>query len=765
MEKFGISQSNLRLEDERFLTGSGRYTDDISPEDSAVAVFVRSQVAHARITSIETRDAKGLDGVLGVYTAADFGDRLTNALPFLPAENRDGTKGAMPTRPILATDTVRYLGEPVAVVVAETRQQALDAAETVWMETEDLPVSLKVEAGGETIHPEAPENLAYDWAFGDAVATDAAFEAAAHTVSLRIDQNRIMCNSMEPRVAYAEWQDGRLHLCLSGQGVWGLKMHTAKIFGLQPEEVRVTNPDVGGAFGMKAFPYNEYYAIAFASHALERPVKWTPDRGESMLSDNACRDLWSIAEAAFDTDLRLTALRINTTSNLGAYNSFMGQNIQSALAQKVFPGVYDVQTAFFRVRGIYTNTTPVDAYRGAGRPEAIYVLERLMDHAARQLGVGQDELRRRNFISARQMPYRAVSGELYDTGDFARVLDRAEEEANVAGFAARKAESAKIGKLRGLGLCYYIESILGSTEETTRIEFAAPGKVRMYVGTQSNGQGHETVYRQVVCERLGLRPEDVEVIQGDSDLIPKGGGTGGSRSVTMQGNSILFTSDAVIDRFRPLAEEELEASARDLDFDAGQFSVVGTDRRVALTALVELARDRGLTDLLDTTADYNLPARSYPNGAHFCEVEVEPETGATAVVKYTVVDDFGLLMNPILAAGQVHGGVAQGLGQAITEHAVYDSAGQLLTGSFMDYAMPRAEDVPWVEFHAELVPSTANEIGMKGCGEAGTVGAMAAVMNAVQDAVWDEGVTQVDMPVTPLRMWEWLRAARADKAA
>lgn len=761
MEKFGISQPVRRVEDERFLTGKGRYTDDIAPEGAAVAWFLRSPVAHARITRLDVEQARAAEGVLGVFTAADFGDTLKNNIPALPVTNRDGSKGAQPVRPVLATDTVRYVGEPIAVIVAESRRAAKDAAELIELETEDLPVSLALEPGGPTIHAEAPGNLAYDWAFGDEEATEAAFASAAHVVRLEVTQNRIICNSMEPRAAYAEWsEDGRLHLCFGGQGVWAMKAMCAQLFGLDPERVHVTNPDVGGGFGMKVMPYNEYFAIAFAARALGRPVKWIGERGESMMSDTASRDLKSLAEAAFDENHRLVALRVNTLSNLGAYNSYMGQNIQSELALKVFPGVYDVQTAFFGVKGIYTNTTPVDAYRGAGRPEAIYVLERLMDRAARELGLSQSEIRRKNFIPAEKMPYRAVSGELYDTGDFDRVLTRAEREADVAGFPARRAESEARGKLRGLGLCYYIESILGAPQETTRIEFTEDG-VNCYVGTQSNGQGHETVYRQILCEKLGLEPGEVRIVQGDSDLIPKGGGTGGSRSVTMQGNSILHTSDKVIAKFRDLASEELEAAAQDIVFENGAFVIKGTDRKVALRELVGVARARGLTELLDTSEEYNLPGRSYPNGAHFCEVEIDPETGETKVMRYTVVDDFGVLMNPLLAEGQVHGGVVQGLGQALTEAAIYDESGQLLTGSFMDYAMPRADDVPFIAFHPELIPSTANEIGMKGCGEAGTVGAIAAVMNAVQDAVWSRGVRQVDSPVTPQRMWRWLNAAAA----
>jgi carbon-monoxide dehydrogenase large subunit len=757
MTKFGLSQSASRVEDIRLVTGNGRFTSDIAPNDALYLYVLRSPVAHANITSIDTADAKAGDGVHAVFIADDLVGLMENKMEFLPAKNKDGSSGSTPLRPFIAIDRVRFVGEAVAVVVAGSLKQARDAAEQILVEYDDLPISVALEFGGPEIHPEAPENLAYDWAFGNASATDATFDTAAFQVKLRIHSNRVICNSIETRACFVEPIGERLHLCFSGQGVWGAKRQLAAVFNMDPALVRVTNPDVGGAFGMKAHNYPEYMLTAFAAKTLGKAVRWIPDRSESMLSDNACRDLYTDAEAAFDTDHKLLALRLNAVSNLGAYSSYYGQNIQSELALKVFPGVYDVQTAYFGVRGVYTNTTPVDAYRGAGRPEAIYVIERLMDHAARQFGMDQSDLRRRNFIRADQMPYRSVAGELYDVGDFDRLLTRGEQEADIANFPARRAQSLASGKIRGLGLCFYIESILGLPQETTRIEFAANGDLNLYVGTQSNGQGHETAYTQLICEKTGWDPEKIRIIQGDSDAIPTGGGTGGSRSVTMQGNAIYKTSDLMIERLKPLASDELEANPDDISFAGGAFEIIGTDRKISLQQVVEKAQDNGQSDLLDHTALYDLPARSYPYGAHYCEIEIDPETGATQVIKYTVVDDFGLLINPMLAEGQVHGGIVQGIGQAITEHTVYDSTGQLLTGSFMDYAMPRATDVPSLAFHTELIPSTANEIGMKGCGEAGTVGALAAVMNAVQDAVWDRGIQQVDMPVTPLRMWTWLQ--------
>ncbi len=760
MSKFGTSQSVLRKEDIRFLNGTGRYLDDARPAGAAHAVFLRSPVAHGRITALDTAEAAAAPGVLAVYVAADLAQGLENSLDFELVRNRDGSMGAAPRRPMLAEDRVRHLGEAVAMVVAETPLAAQDALELILLDIDDLPVHLATAEGGPLIHPEAPDNIAYDWAFGDEAQVAGTFDRAAHTTRLELIDNRVFAMPMEPRGCFAEWDGTRLHVGFSGQGVWGLKDELVEKLGLTPETVRVTTPDVGGGFGIKGCPYPEYFVVAFAAMQLGRPVHWMSGRGEAMLSDNGCRDHVTVAEAAFDADYRLQAIRIECVSNLGAYNAPYGQPIASKLALKVMPGVYDVQEAFFHVKGVFTNTTPLDAYRGAGRPEAIYVIERLMDCSARNLGLDPVELRRINFIPPEKFPYRSVARELYDVGKFERVLDRAVVEADIAGFDARKAASARAGKLRGLGLCYYIESILGDQNETTTIEFADDGMVELCVGTQSNGQGHETAFAQVLVERAGLPFEKIRFIQGDSDRIASGGGTGGSRSATMQGNSINHAADHMIARFHTLAEDELEVSSADIVFEDGAYRIVGTDRSVDLMQLAEVARRDGKLDLLSTTREFVVPGRSYPNGAHFAEVEIETATGRTEVVKYTVVDDFGYLLNPMLAEGQVHGGVAQGIGQAVVEQVAFSPEGQLLSGSFMDYALPRASDVPFMTFHTELVPSTANPIGMKGCGEAGTVGALAAVTNAALDAVWDAGVRHIDMPLTPLRVWNWLQAAR-----
>ncbi len=758
--KFGTSQPVLRKEDDRFLKGTGEYVEDATPKGALFGYMFRSSVAHGEISELDVDDAREMDGVHLILTAADLDEAgVKNAMGASIIDNRDGTKGAAPVRPILATTRVRFVGEPVAFIVADTMAQAKDAAEAILFDTDDLDVHMEVAPGGPALHDEAPDNVAYDWGIGDEEATNAAFEAAAKTVSLDIVDNRIIANSMESRGCYAEMKDDRLHFAYSGQGVWGTRDAIASTLGMEKEAVKVTTPDVGGGFGMKAFNYPEYFCVAQACRALGKPVRWQAERTESMLSDNSGRDLVTKAELAFDENNKITAYRAHATSNMGAYNSGFAQYIQSDLASRVLMGVYDVQTAYYRNTGIYTNTTQVDAYRGAGRPEAIFTLERVIDFAARELGVDPLELRRKNFIPADSFPYKTVTGELYDVGDFHKVLARAEVEADLAGFPARRDAAETKGKKLGLGVCYYIESILGDPGETAKIEFTDAGRVNLYVGTQSNGQGHETVYAQFLNEYAGIPIELVDMVQGDSDRIAKGGGTGGSRSVTTQGTATRATALSAVEKFKPFVAEQLDVP--EVAFEEGQFRAGGSNRVMTMIEAAELAHQEGRVDLLITEETTELPGRSFPNGCHIAEMEIDPETGVTQCVKYTVVDDFGNLMNPMLAEGQVHGGVVQGIGQAVSEHVVYDEDGQLLTATFMDYGMPRAGDMPMIAFYSEPVPSTANVLGMKGCGEAGTVGALAAVANGVQDALWDLGLRQVDMPFTPHRVWEMLNTATA----
>ena len=760
MEKFGKSQPVKRVEDTRFLTGQGRYVDDIVPEGALRAYFLRSPVAHAVLKGIDVSAALEAPGVHAVITQADLEEAGLDAqMTYTCAPNRDGTQGAAPKRPLMAEDRLRFVGEAVAMIVAATLEQAKDAAELVEIDYDELPAHMEIGAGGEALHPEAPDNRAYDYGLGDEAATNAAFETAAKVVSLEVGDNRIIVNSMEPRGAFAEWDGDRMHLAFGGQGVWGMKKELARAYKVEAEKVRTTNPDVGGGFGMKGMAYPEYFVLPHAAKVLGRPVHWMSDRTEAMLSDNAGRDLVTLAELAFDADNRIVAYRSHTRSNLGAYNSQFGQMIQSFLYSRVLTGVYDMQTVYQRAEGFYTNTTQVDAYRGAGRPEAIYVLERVMDRAARELGVDPMELRRINFIRPDQFPYTTVAGEMYDVGEFARVLGHAEASADVAGFAARREASAAEGKLRGLGVCYYIESILGQPHEDVKVEFVGDGAL-IYVGTQSNGQGHETVFRQFLADQTGIPAEKIEVIQGDSDRIASGGGTGGSRSVTTQTNVTLQAVAQMVEGFSAFLAGEMGVAAEDVTFDDERFRADGSNLTPTMLEVAQMARDAGREDLLVWQTTAKLPGRSYPNGCHVAEVEIDPETGLVVCDRYTVVDDFGNLINPMLAEGQVHGGVAQGLGQALTEHVVYDENGQLLTATFMDYGMPRADLIPMIGFETEPVPSTANPMGMKGCGEAGTVGALAAVSNAVQDAVWERGIRQVDMPFTPMRVWAMLENDR-----
>ncbi|WP_411892673.1 xanthine dehydrogenase family protein molybdopterin-binding subunit [Yoonia sp. SDW83-1] len=765
MEKFGKSQSVKRVEDVRLLTGHGRYVDDIAPSDALHAYFLRASVAHGEITGLDLEDAREMPGVHLIVTVADLeAAGVDIALAGSTVKNRDGSRGAAPLRPMLARDRVRHVGEAVAMIVADSVLAAKDAAEVIGLEIDDLPVHVDLAVGGDAIHAEAPDNLAFDWGMGDEAGTEAAIAAAAHVVKVDVFDNRVIVNSMEARGCFAEVVDGRLHVSFGGQGVWGMKADLARQFQIDPDDVRVTNPDVGGGFGMKAMRYPEYFCVAHAARVLGRPVRWMSERTEAMLTDNAGRDLTTTATLAFDANYRIVAYHLDTIANMGAYNSQFAQAIQTDLFSKVLMGTYDVQTAYMRTRGIFTNTTPVDAYRGAGRPEAIFVLERVMDEAARQLDVDAWTLREKNFIAPAKFPYTTVSGVTYDVGDFMQVLNSVAREADRDGFAARKAASVAAGKLRGQGLCYYIESILGDPAETTKVDFVEGG-AKIYVGTQSNGQGHETVYAQFLADQTGIPADQIEVIQGDSDQIATGGGTGGSRSVTVQNTATLATVDVILESFAAFLAEREGVDASAVSFDDERFRIAGSNLTPTMLEVADMAREAGRDDLLSQSASIRLDNRSFPNGAHVAEVEIDPDTGVVTVDRYTVVDDFGNLINPMLAEGQVHGGVAQGIGQALTERVVFDEDGQLLTASFMDYSMPRADDIPMIGFTTECTPSLYNPMGMKGCGEAGTVGALAAVSNAVIDALWDVGVRHMDMPFTPHRVWQAIVTAKGDSAA
>ena len=768
MSKFGIGQPVRRVEDQRLITGQGRFTDDINLPGQLHLYVLRSPTAHARIVSLDTTAAKAAPGVRLVATAAE----IDAGLPcFIPITNRDGTERADPKHPVLCAGEVNHVGDNVAFVVAETREQAKDAAELIEVAYDDLPAVADTAGalapGAAQVHPEAPGNLAFDWHHGDEAAVQAAFARAARVVKLELVNNRVICNAMEPRACLADWDAGaqRLTLQTGTQGVWMPRNVLAQNLGLEPEQVRVTTPDVGGGFGMKAFFYPEYTMAGYAARALGQPVKWTGERGESFLSDTMGRDHVTVAQVAFDADHRIQALKVDLVANMGAYYFAYAPYIPTGAALKVLPGVYDVKVLSYGVKGVFTNTVPVDAYRGAGRPESIYCMERLMDFAADELGVDPVELRRKNFITPEQMPFMSAAGELYDTGEFARVMDTCLQKADWAGIGKRRAQAN--GRLRGIGMCYYIESTMGDPSEHAAIEFGEDGMVSVMVGTQTNGQGHATAYTQVLHQRLNVPFEKIRIVQGDSDRIKIGGGTGGSRSLTAQGAAINDAADLVIERGKTFAAQVFEAAAADIQFTDGTFRVAGTDRTIEILELAAKARTMaigmGMEGGLDAAATTTLSAWTFPNGCHIAEVEVDPDTGIVRVVNYNVVDDFGVVLNPMLVEGQVHGGIVQGIGQALMEEAVYDESGQLLTGSFMDYTMPRADNMPSVDFSTVEVPCKNNAMGVKGCGEAGSVGAPAAVINAIVDALSGHGVRHVDMPATPEKVWRL--AQRQQQAA
>jgi carbon-monoxide dehydrogenase large subunit len=779
MAKFGVGQPVRRVEDQRFITGGGRYTDDIDLEGQAYLHVVRSPEAHARIRAIDIDAVKAAAGVLAVITGAEYAKTGGNALPCgIPMENRDGSKGRNRLRPVLCTERVRHVGDNVAFVVAETPSQAKDAAELVAVEYESLPAVAETETasqpGQPLVHDDVPGNASFDWEYGDRAAVEAALAKAAHVTRLRVINNRLVANAIEPRAAIADYdaQAGAVTLHTCTQGGWLLADILAGALKIDAAKVRILTPDVGGGFGMKAFFYPEYAMAAWASRALGRPVKWTGERSETFLADVMGRDHVTEAELALDADHRILGMKVETTANLGAYSSLFGPFIPTGAALKVLPGVYDVKHLVYRVKGTFTNTTPVDAYRGAGRPESIYLMERLMDAAAREVGEDRAEFRRKNFIPSSAMPFKTAAGETYDSGDFARVMDSALEAADWGGFARRKADAAARGRRRGFGMSYYIESTMGDPQEAAKITFEEDGTVSVAVGTQSNGQGHETAYTQLVHDRLGIPFEKIRIVQGDTARLKWGGGTGGSRSLTAEGMAIRDASDLVIERGKMFASQDFEAAVADIDFERsdGTFRVKGTDRAIGILELAAKVRGKApefpaIPHGLDAEAMAKIDAWTFPNGCHIAEVEIDPDTGATRIVNYVAVDDFGVVINPMLVAGQVHGGVVQGLGQALMEHAVYDDGGQLLAGSFMDYAMPHAADMPSMHVSTVEVPCKNNPLGVKGCGEAGSVASPAAVINAIIDALADLGVRRIDMPATPHAVWRAIQEHQRPIAA
>ncbi len=767
MQKFGIGQAVTRVEDHRFTSGKGQYIEDMNLDRQSYAVFVRSPHAHAEIIEIDVDSVADAPGLLAVYTFADLqAENIGNVPCNVGTSNIDGSPCIKPPRPALADGRVRFVGDPVAIVVAETREQAIDAAEQLWVDYDILDAVVDTGSAMAAAQPQiwedANNNQCFHWHAGDAEKTDKAFAAASKVVDLELVNNRVVPTSMETRGAIADFNDGRLVLHVACQGVHMLRRLLAgQIFNVPEAEVHVLCPDVGGGFGMKIFLYPEYVAALFAARKLGRPVKWISDRSEAFVSDTHGRDHISQLSLALDDTARILGLRVNTVANLGAYLSQAGPFVVTDAGVAMLVGCYDIATAYVQVRGVFTNTAPVDAYRGAGRPEAIYAIERLLDVAAAECGIGPDEIRRRNFIPASAMPYDTALGATYDSGDFVRNMEDALVMADWSGFAERKAKASAQGKLRGIGLASYIERCAGGAPEQARLAVNKEGRVTLYIGTQSNGQGHETAFRQILHERLGIDFADIDIVQGDTDTIASGGGTMGSRSVPVGGSAIGAASDRIIEKARGTAADLMEAAVADIEFTAGEFRIVGTDRVQSFKQVAAAAAGAdGIS--FDEAESFAPENATYPNGTHVCELEIDADTGTITVTDYCVVDDFGYVINPLLLEGQVHGGIAQGLGQALLENTTYESdSGQLLTASFMDYTMPRADNLPVIRFKRNEVPCQTNPFGIKGAGEAGAIGAPPAIVNAVVNALSDYGVRHLDMPITALKVWNLLQEQQA----
>jgi carbon-monoxide dehydrogenase large subunit len=765
--KFGIGQAVPRLEDDRFLTGRGQYTDDLSLAGEVRGHVVRSPFAHTEIRALDVTAARAATGVLDVLTADDL--KHLGPMPCDVAfPGRDGKLPAAPPRPVLATGRARYMGEPLAFIVAESLEAALDAADLVEMDLEPLPAVTDTEGaleeGAPELWPEAAGNLSLDWELGDAAATEAAFEAAVHRVKMRLENNRVVANPMETRAAIATYDEATGFTLYAGtQGVWGVQRALAKaIFDIPPERLRVVTLDVGGGFGMKGFVYPEYALVMEAAKRLGRPVRWTAERSESFISDTQGRDVVSEVELALDADHKITGFRVESVANFGAYLSQFGPYIPTLAPAQVIGGVYDIPAVYVHVRAVITNTPPIDAYRGAGRPEAAHMIECTLEQAARELGVSVVELRRKNFIREDQMPFTSAAGSKFDSGAFEALMERAMENADWQGFAGRRQASEAAGNLRGIGMGYYIESTIGMPTEEVTLEITAAGRVRFYVGTQSQGQGHLTTFAQILAERLGIDPDAIDLIEGDTAKKDGGGGTSGSRTLQMIGNAALTVCDGLIARGRELSAELWDVAAEDVSFDDGLLRVASRNLSIGLIELAGRLDESPSANpaVLESTASYEMSGATFPNGCHIAELEIDRETGRVTLEAYTVVDDFGTVINPMIVEGQVHGGVVQGLGQALIEHCVFDpDDGGLMTGSFMDYGIPRADDVPAFSFEIKSTPCTTNPLGMKGCGEAGTVGALPAVANALNDAMASAGAEPVQMPATPERVWAVLRVS------
>jgi len=762
--KFGFGQPVTRKEDDALVRGGGRYVADLAPEGVLHAVALRSPHAHARFTIQDVARARGLKGVRLVLTAADIPDLNPMPTPgIFPGGDID-----VPPYPVLAKDVVRHVGDMVAFVVADTLETAKDAAEAIVIDWEPLP---HVIGALDALAPSAPKvwpdrsNLVFEAEMGDAAATKAAFAKAARTVKTTIVNQRLVTNYTETRGVVAEYDGDRYTLTLTSQGSHLIRdIIGGDVMKLPPEKMRVITPaDVGGGFGTKAFPYREYALAAVAAERTRKPVKWVADRADHFLGDSHGRDNISTATLAFDDKGRMLALELDIIADMGAYLSCYAPYIPW-LGMGMATGVYDIPAAHARLRGTYTNTVPVDAYRGAGRPEASYLIERAVDHAARELGIAPDVLRKRNVIKPKAMPYKTPTGKVYDSGDFAGTLARAQELIDWAGFNKRATAAKRAGRLRGIGIATYVEACGNSGPETATLQLDRDGGVTLLIGSQASGQGHQTSYAQIIADRLDLPPDKVRLIQGDTDRIATGAGTGGSSSIPVGGVAVDRAGKTLGEQLKQLAADALEASAGDMEIVDGSVRVAGTDRAITFAELA--AHPAATPDKLVAAEEFGVEPSTFPNGTHIVEVEIDPDTGATAIVAYVIVDDFGATLNPLLLEGQVHGGTVQGIGQALLEDTVYDKAsGQLMSASFMDYAMPHAHDAPDFVFETRNVPCKTNPLGVKGAGEAGAIGSCPAVINAVIDALDRAyGIRAIDMPATPLKIWTAIQQAK-QKAA
>ena len=769
VEKFAIGQSVPRSEDPMLLRGHGRYTDDVSLPGQAYAVMVRSRNAHGVIRKINVDAARKMPGVLAVYTAGDL--EAYGALKcVVPLKNRDGTPMKKPWRGALAKDKVRYVGDPVACVIAESVNAGKDAAEAIEIEIDSLPAITSagdaVRSGAPLLYDDVPENVPLDYHYGDAAAVEAAFAKAAHVTKMDLVNSRVVVNAMEPRAAVAAYDGNRFTFYVCSQGVTGMRANIAEVMGVDAKAVRILSGQVGGSFGMKGAVFSEYVCILHAARALGRPVKWTDDRSGSFFSDSHGRDHGVTAELALDKDGTFLAIRIKCFADMGAFLSPMGPFPGTVNIVKNVQSMYRTPLIEVSAKCVFTNTSQTGPYRGAGRPEGNYFMERMIDTAASEMGIDRLALRKRNQIRPKELPYKTASDVTYDSGDFAELTKQALELADVKGFAARKRESRKRGKLRGLGIGNFLEVTAPPAKELAQIEFNADGTVTLTTGTFDFGMGHATPFAQVLSAQLGVPFEKIKLVQGDSDLLVMGGGSGGSKSLMHTGTAIVEASAKIIEKGKEAASHVLEAAPSDIEFKQGRFVIAGTDRSISVMELAQTLRSGGAKlppdapQSLDVTHISDGPgAPTFPNGCHIAEVEVDPDTGVVEVVSYVCVNDFGVVVNPLVVAGQLHGGVVQGIGQALMEMTVYDDDGQLLTGSFMDYAMPRATDAPPFVLADHPVPAKTNPLGVKGCGEAGCAGSLTSIMNAVMNALADRGIRHVDMPLTPFRIWQALQKA------